>query len=453
MFTQEDVKSAIIGFAVADAFGVPGEFIPREKLQENPITEMAGYGSHDVPAGSWSDDTSMTLCTVESIAEKRGIDLDDIMQRFCRWVDEGYMTPQGRIFDIGRTCMHAIGGYQRGQDVYHCGGGREYDNGNGSLMRILPVCFYNLAVDASPADGFETIYRVSALTHAHDRACLACAIYCEYLKALLFFPAESKPTPVECVKRFEDKPQFEHFKRLASHDFGDLPMEEIRSSGYSVDSLEAAIWCFLNTDSYQDCVIKATNLGQDTDTIAALAGGLAGAFYGYDAIPAQWVDTLIRKDEILTLCDNFYATLKDLHDETEATQKEGNWAVVAFGDGYRRSMPVRKLAMAFERALELEQLCIKSGETAARAEIMYALDIIRIYNNNGYEAGEEELQRLTDYYRDVVTHPRIGDPRGEQPSQCRKCKLFVEDMQSCTRFPKRIPKEIFWGEHPCEGKK
>ena len=138
MGNMETVKAAIIGHAVADAVGVPAEFIQRKRLAEHPITDMVGYGSHNVPKGSWSDDTTMTLCTLRSISEKGTIDLDDIMVEFGKWIEDGYMTPHGEVFDIGRTCLWAIGKYHRGIDVEHCGSSGEWDNGNGSLMRIIP---------------------------------------------------------------------------------------------------------------------------------------------------------------------------------------------------------------------------------------------------------------------------------------------------------------------------
>lgn len=308
MNNNDIIKAAIIGHAVGDALGVPAEFIPREKLQKHPITDMIGYGSHDVPKGSWSDDTSMELCTLNSIASKGQIDLDDIMIQFGKWVQDGYMTPQGRVFDIGRTCLHAIMDYHRGKDVRHCGGDREYANGNGSLMRILPVCLYNYLMHAERDVAIDNIHSVSALTHAHDRSCIACGIYDFVVQELISTPRKSsvKKALAKAKEYYIDAEENKSYNRLYEPNFELTAEKEIKSSGYVVDTLEAAVWCLLNTSNYKECVLKAVNLGQDTDTVAAVAGGLAGILYGYKNIPSVWIDCLIKKDEILDMCSAFY---------------------------------------------------------------------------------------------------------------------------------------------------
>ena len=308
MNNNDIIKAAIIGHAVGDALGVPAEFIPREKLQKHPITDMIGYGSHAVPKGSWSDDTSMELCTLSSIASKGQIDLDDIMIQFGKWVEEGYMTPQGRVFDIGRTCLRAIMDYHRGKDVRHCGGDREYANGNGSLMRILPVCLYNYLMNAERDAAIDNIHSVSALTHAHDRSCIACGIYDFIVQELISTPRKSsvKKALAKAKEYYIDAEENKSYNRLYEQNFELTAEKDIKSSGYVVDTLEAAVWCLLNTSNYKECVLKAVNLGQDTDTVAAVAGGLAGILYGYKNIPSVWIDCLIKKDEILDMCSAFY---------------------------------------------------------------------------------------------------------------------------------------------------
>lgn len=277
----EIVKSAIFGLAVADAVGVPAEFIPREKLEKHPITDMVGFGSHDVPKGTWSDDTSMALCTLNSIAQKGEIDLVDNILEFSKWVEDGYMTPHGKVFDIGRTCLRAIGNYWRGKNVHTCGETREYANGNGSLMRIIPVSLFNYFSQLSVEDSIKNIHNVSSLTHAHERSCIACGIYDFVVRELINAP--KKESVNEALKKAEkyycNYEQIFHYERLFKADFANLDVSEIKSSGYVVDTLEAAIWCLLNTSNYRECVLKAVNLGQDTDTVAAVAGGLAGILY------------------------------------------------------------------------------------------------------------------------------------------------------------------------------
>ncbi len=302
------VNGAIIGLAVADALGVPAEFLSREELTRKPITDMVGFGSHDVPKGTWSDDTSMTLCTLNSIAQKGKIDLVDNILEFSKWVEDGYMTPHGEVFDIGRTTLAAIRNYWESKDVYACGGKSDYDNGNGSLMRIMPVCVFNEIKHLSIEDSIKNIHAVSALTHAHERSCIACGIYDFIVRELINKPHKSSvKVALDKAKNYYcDYEQFFHYNRIFEDNFADLDIGEIKSSGYVVDTLEAATWCLLNTENYKDCVLKAVNLGEDTDTVAAVAGGLAGILYGYDNIPTKWINALAKKEEILNMCDEFY---------------------------------------------------------------------------------------------------------------------------------------------------
>lgn len=301
------VKGAILGLAVADAVGVPAEFIPREKLAEHPITDMIGFGSHDVPKGTWSDDTSMTLCTLNSIAQKGKIDLTDIISEFSKWVEDGYMTPYGEVFDIGRTTLTALRNYWKTKNVKTCGGKSDYDNGNGSLMRIIPVSLFNYIKQLSVEASIKNIHEVSALTHAHERSCIACGIYDFIARELIERSERASVSRAlkKAEKYYADHKDVKHFKRLFDETFINSESSSIKSSGYVVDTLEAAVWCLLNTDSYKECVLKAVNLGEDTDTVAAVAGGLAGILYGYDSIPNEWINSLAKKDEILKLCDDF----------------------------------------------------------------------------------------------------------------------------------------------------
>ena len=301
------VKGAIFGLAVADALGVPVEFESREKLRENPVDKMLGFGSHDVPKGTWSDDTSMTLCTLHSIAKKGKIDLEDNILEFSKWAEDGYMTPHGEMFDIGRTTLTSLRNYWNCKNVYNCGGKSEYDNGNGSLMRIIPVSLFNYLKNLSQKESIQNIHEVSALTHAHERSLIACGIY-DFIVQELIKGSEKSSVKIalkKAEKYYADYQEIKHYKKLFDEKFKYTDINLIKSSGYVVDTLEAAIWCLLNTDCYKDCVLKAVNLGEDTDTVAAVAGGLAGILYGYDNIPKEWTDTLVKNDMISKLCDEF----------------------------------------------------------------------------------------------------------------------------------------------------
>lgn len=307
------IKSVVLGHAVADALGVPVEFCSRKELEEKPVTEMQGFGSYAVPAGSWSDDTSMSLCALASLANGE-IDYDEIMQNFGKWYYSGEFTPLGEMFDVGNTCSFAIHNYHRANCSYKdCGLDDVQSNGNGSLMRIHPFVLYAHYKMMPLKDWEPMIFNASALTHAHERSKLGCGIYAYILMHLL---ADPNIGTVETALRraamhYQDNEEFAHYARIFDADFAKLDTSAIRSSGYVVDTLEAAVWCLLTTDSYKDCVLKAVNLGSDTDTVAAISGGLAGALYGYDAIPQEWLETLIKREYIEDMCERAYKNWRE----------------------------------------------------------------------------------------------------------------------------------------------
>ena len=307
------LKAVMLGHAVADALGVPVEFCERKELDEYPVTNMRGWGSHPVPAGCWSDDTSMSLAALDSLRNGR-VDFEDIFKNFDRWIEKGEYTATGTAFDVGRTCMKAIRNHTVSKlPALKCGETSECSNGNGSLMRIHPFVLYAKIKLLNGTDSghwlwMECIKAASKLTHAHERSIMGCYIYGYCLSFLL--EKASRESLLAGIKFAGDDldylPEFEHYKRIFEPDFDKLSRDEIKSSGYVVDTLEAALWCVLTTDSYRDCVLKAVNLGEDTDTVAAVAGGLAGALYGIDAIPCEWLDALIKRDYIEKMCDDAY---------------------------------------------------------------------------------------------------------------------------------------------------
>jgi len=328
------MKAVMIGHAVGDALGVPVEFCSRDEIAKNPVTDMNGYGTYPLPAGAWSDDTSMSLCALDSLA-KGTVDYDDIMENFVRWVSLDEYTPTGEMFDIGRTCLTAIRNYLEtdGKPALECGLNDEHSNGNGSLMRIHPFALYTYAKGMKLGPSLDIIHEASAITHAHTRSKLGCAIYSMVLWGLL-----EEPTKERALKEMENalvmydaidldnhywaeenqhnvKPEdnqictFSGINEVENYLFASRGAllskkeDDIQSTGYVVHTLEAALWCLLTTDNYRDCVLKAVNLGEDTDTVAAVAGGLAGAMYGYDAIPKEWRDTLIKREYIEEMCE------------------------------------------------------------------------------------------------------------------------------------------------------
>ena len=302
---QEQIKAVMIGHAVGDALGLPVEFCSREELKEEPVTDMQGYGTYPVPAGAWSDDTSMSLAALEVLCRKNWR-WDYIMNNFVGWLRDGRNTPTGEAFDVGRTCLKAIENYTYdSRPALECGLTGERSNGNGSLMRIHPFVLYAYAHGMGRDEWEDLICSASALTHAHERSRLGCLIYAYVLMHLLHDPDRSVIwTALRRVHScLGDHPEFSHYARLFNYQFQNLPEAEIKSTGYVVDTLEAALWCVLTTGNYRDCVLKAVNLGDDTDTVAAVAGGLAGAIYGYEGIPKEWRDTLIKRDYIEEMCE------------------------------------------------------------------------------------------------------------------------------------------------------
>lgn len=282
----EYLKSGMLGLIVADALGVPFEFKERDSFK---VEGMTGYGTYNQPAGTWSDDSTMALATIDSFLQTEKFDYDDIMDRFQSWFDKGEYTPYGECFDIGHTTLTAIGRYKCGVAPVRCGGRGNFDNGNGSLMRILPVAFVEHTVD--------DILNLSSLTHGHEISLMSCRLYVQIAENLMSgMSKEEAITNLRCcVDECEKIPQMK-----------DYPREKIRSTGYVIDSFEAAVWSFVNSESYGECVIKAVELGGDTDTIAAIAGGLAGIYYGIGGekgIPEEWIDALARKDWITEMLD------------------------------------------------------------------------------------------------------------------------------------------------------
>jgi len=306
------VFGGILGLCVGDALGLPVEGEPRENLKKKPITDMEGYGAHNMPPGTWSDDSSLALCLAEVLASGR-LELSEVARRFVSWLDEGYWTPYGNAFDVGRTTWQAIKRLRAGVEPRDAGGKGEFDNGNGSLMRILPLAFY---LESRPREEQFTItHDVSCLTHAHPRSQIACGIYIQLALSLL--KGEEPKTAYEdakdiCERYYENSDfahELPHFKRILKGDIAQLREDEIRSSGYVVDTLEASLWCLLRQDSYKDAVLAAVNLGGDTDTTGAVAGGLAGIRYGRESIPEDWVAQLARVDEIVALCERLYEAM------------------------------------------------------------------------------------------------------------------------------------------------
>jgi len=298
------IKAVLFGVAVGDAIGVPLEFKSRQSISNNPVTDMLGYGTYNLPPGTFSDDSSLTFCLAEALTQK--FDLNTIAQNFVKWRYENYWTPAGKVFDIGITTQQAINRIAEGEQAHLAGSFDVSANGNGSLMRIAPLVFYlfNKPIDQR----FEIIKKVSSITHRHIRSVIACFYYVEF--ALQLFAHKDKfeiyanlQTEITAyLTSLSIKPnELALFNRLLKQNIHESAEECIYSSGYVVHTLEASIWCLLTTNNYKEAVLQAVNLGEDTDTTGAVTGGLAGLLYGVNDIPTNWMKKIARKNDIENL--------------------------------------------------------------------------------------------------------------------------------------------------------
>ena len=294
------VKDGIIGHAIGDAMGVPIEFESRARLLENPITEMTGGGTHGQPKGYFSDDTSMEIATIDSYIKKEKFDYDDIMNNFSLWITEGKFTPGGKAFDAGITCYNAINNYLKGTPPLESGLNKIDSNGNGSLMRMLPAVYYAHYKKLKQTELLKLTKNLSSITHRHEISILGCYLYNNYL--LNIINGKDKYAALNMLKVLDlssfSKETISKYKRLFENGFEKINVQEIRSTGYVVDTLEAVIWIILNTNNFKQAIIGAINLGDDTDTVGAITGSIAGILYGYNDIPKSWLKDLVKRDEL-----------------------------------------------------------------------------------------------------------------------------------------------------------
>ena len=307
---KSNFLGSIFGLLVTDALGLPVEFRSRPYLEENPVMSMIGYGTHNQPPGTWSDDSSTMLCTLESMIGE--YDPSDVADKMVRWYAEGVWSPYGEVFDIGNTTRVALELLRRGVvKADRSGLDRVDSNGNGALPRMIPLAW--LLVDSPIESVVERTAEISRITHAHKRALVAAATYTVMAIHLIHRRAPADAYARTCADicgHFGDEPELSHYTRLLGGGLGSVGEEQIESTGYCVHGLETVIWSLLQTGSFGEAVLLAANLGGDTDTNAALTGGLAGIFYGVEAVPKDWIEVLVKKKEIMKLVLRFYRHLR-----------------------------------------------------------------------------------------------------------------------------------------------
>lgn len=285
---------SFLALACGDALGASVEFQQRHRLV--PVTGMRGGGKFRLKPGEWTDDTSIALCLASSLIESHGFDPHDQMRRYCRWAFEGEFSCKEKAFGLGKTVLEALGLHRKTGEAY-CGSEDPRKAGNGSLMRLAPVPIYFYP------DRQKAIFYAgesSRVTHASPECILCCQVFAEMLCRA--FDGQSK----EEILQFKDPGDLpgisDLMRSVLAGEYRHKQSDAIRSSGYVVESLEAALWAFASTDTLEDAILTAVNLGDDADTVGAICGQLAGAYYGAEAIPTEWLDVLAMRSTIEEMC-------------------------------------------------------------------------------------------------------------------------------------------------------
>ncbi|CCU81153.1 ADP-ribosylglycohydrolase family protein [Halanaerobium saccharolyticum subsp. saccharolyticum DSM 6643] len=305
---EKEIKNnafgVFFGLIIGDALGAAVEFKARDTFEK--LTDMRAGGPHGLDAGYWTDDSSMALCLAESLTEK-DFNLEDQLQRYIKWYKEGYLSSTGNCFDIGNITANSLEHYEKNGELPPA---RERAAGNGSLMRLAPVPIYyrNDFKEAVKYSG-----KSSLTTHNNQMAIDSC----RYLGALIqqFINSRFKVEAfkIKVIKETALDINLNDEVLGAINGSFEKHRDEIKSTGFVIHTLEASLWSFLNTDSFDEAVLLAANLGDDADTVAAVTGQLAGSYYGFNSIPEKWIDKLVH-----------YPLLKDIAEKLYKIKQQGN---------------------------------------------------------------------------------------------------------------------------------
>lgn len=296
---------SITAVALGDALGVPFQCEKRQDLLENPIHAMIGHKENDVPAGTWSDDTSLTLASLVSLTQ--GYNLYDLMMRYSQWYHFGDYTPFGMTFGVGKTTGDAIRRFDSGIKPELCGGDSEMDNGNGALMRMMPLAFYIL----TSSNGYQynddiarSVHEYTSTTHRHPRSLIASGILTNVIIRLVYNPNKYAMLRAvkECLDYYRTKEEFAEdadlFSQLEDPHFLRQPSNLIESSPYVIDTLNSVFWCLMNSEQYSVAVTRAVNLGNDADTIGSITSMLASLLFAPVTFPREWLNELKGRNQI-----------------------------------------------------------------------------------------------------------------------------------------------------------
>lgn len=287
---KDRIVGTLVGLACGDAVGTTVEFAKRGSFK--PVTDMVGGGVFELEKGQWTDDTSMALCLAHSLVHCQGFDPVDQMQRYCNWYQHGYMSSNGRCFDIGMTVSDALEKFLATGEAYS-GSTDEYSSGNGALMRLAPIpMVYHRDMTACMQYAKDS----SRTTHASKECIDASQLF-----AYLIVKAFTTNTKQAIFQNIEYEVSSPKLQVITDGRFIDYQYEQLTGSGYVVESLISALWCFYHADNFKEAVLLATNIGNDADTTAAICGQIAGAFYGLNGIPQNWRESISLSDDIHTL--------------------------------------------------------------------------------------------------------------------------------------------------------
>jgi ADP-ribosyl-[dinitrogen reductase] hydrolase len=296
--TKDRFLGCLIGLAVGDAIGTTNENHPKGSF--TPLIDMVGGGPFGLKPGEWTDDTSMALCLGASLVECNGFDPHDQMRKYTNWYTKGYMSSNGECFDIGVTVERSLQRFLKNGNPY-----AGYKNrslaGNGCLMRLAPIPMFFLY----QPEHLELMAVNSCLTTHGTKVCVDATrlLAIKIHQAISGNSNKFKILTNKGQKSFQGDPEIE---RIARGAYVILEEKQIQGTGYVIDSLQAALWCFAKTRNFKDAVLKAANLGDDSDTTAAICGQLAGAFYGIESIPKEWRQRLAKRELIETMSLNLY---------------------------------------------------------------------------------------------------------------------------------------------------
>lgn len=289
---QNRFRGCLLGLAAGDAVGTTVEFIPRGSFPK--MTDMVGGGPFHLKAGQWTDDTSMALCLATSLIEKKGFDPADQMDRYWDWYKNGYMSSTGICFDIGNTVRYALDRYHRTRNPFS-GSDSPNSAGNGSLMRLASITVFYFP-------DLEKIVHFAGESSRTTHGALECIEACQLFAEMIYL-ALSGYSRDQILFDTKVKISSPKINAIADGSYSPKSIAQIRGTGYVVESLEAALWCFYQTDTFESAILQAANLGDDADTTAAICGQIAGAFYGEAGIPDTWLNKLHMRNEIAMLAD------------------------------------------------------------------------------------------------------------------------------------------------------